>query len=102
MEVNVNLDGSTANIAVSGIIDNENAEELKKQLSEIQDKNIQDAILDLSLVPSITSSGIGKLLVFYKALDSKGGKISVNGIHSNLLKLFKSIKLDKLFQITEH
>jgi len=101
MDINVNVEGTTAEIKVSGIIDNDNAEELKKHLSDVQDKNVKDATLDLSLVPSITSSGIGKLLVFYKALDSKGGKITIDGIHSNLLKLFKSIKLDKLFEIKE-
>ena len=101
MDINVNVEGTTAEIKVSGIIDNDNAEELKKHLSDVQDKNVKDATLDLSLVPSITSSGIGKLLVFYKALDSKGGKITIDGIHSNLLKLFKSIKLDKLFDIKE-
>ena len=101
MDINVNVEGTTAQIKVSGIIDNDNAEELKQQLSSVQEKSIKDATLDLSLVPSITSSGIGKLLVFYKALDSKGGKITIDGIHSNLLKLFKSIKLDKLFDIKE-
>lgn len=101
MDINVNIEGTTAEVKVSGIIDNDNAEELKQQLSNIQEQNVTDATLDLSLVPSITSSGIGKLLVFYKALDSKGGKITIDGIHSNLLKLFKSIKLDKLFEIKE-
>jgi anti-sigma B factor antagonist len=101
MDINVSVDGTTAQIKVSGIIDNDNAEELKQQLSSVQDRSVKDATLDLSLVPSITSSGIGKLLVFYKALDSKGGKITIDGIHSNLLKLFKSIKLDKLFDIKE-
>jgi anti-sigma B factor antagonist len=101
VEIDISYEGTTAKIKVSGIIDNDNAEELKKELTEITTQNIKDAILDLTMVPSITSSGIGKFLVFYKVIDSKGGAIKVQGIHSNLLKLFRSIKLDKLFEINE-
>ena len=101
MEVNINVNGDTAEIKISGIVDNDNAEELKKQLTDVQNGSSKNAVFDLSTVPSITSSGIGKLLVFYKAIDAKGGKIEIKGIHPNLLKLFKSIKLDRLFEVKE-
>lgn len=101
MEVTVNVNGETAEIKISGIVDNDNAEDLKRHLTEVQNGASKNAIFDLSMVPSITSSGIGKLLVFYKAIDAKGGKIQIDGIHTNLAKLFKSIKLDRLFEIKE-
>lgn len=99
MELNITKDNSTLLIEIIGAVDNESADELKIYFQEFIDQDFNEAVFDLRLVPFITSSGIGKLLVFYKNSAAKGRKMRIRGINDNLLDLFKSIKLDKLFPI---
>lgn len=99
MEINVNQQNGSVKVAIIGAVDNENAEELKDYFQQLLDKQFQEAVFDLSFVPFITSSGIGKFLIFYKNIVSTGRKMRIKGINENLLDLFKSIKLDQLFPI---
>lgn len=99
MELSVNQNNETLNISIVGAVDNENAEELKGHLQDLLQKDFKEAIFDLSFVPFITSSGIGKFLIFYKNAVAKGKRMRIKGINDNLLELFRSIKLDQLFPI---
>jgi anti-anti-sigma factor len=99
MEFKYGQQNGTLNVSIIGAIDNENAEELKNKFQELLQKEFDQAVFDLTYVPFITSSGIGKLLIFYKNVVAKGKKMRVKGINDNLLELFKSIKLDQLFPI---
>ncbi len=99
MEFTVDKNNKDLKVSIIGAVDNENAEELKHQFQEILKNDFEEAVFDLSFVPFITSSGIGKFLIFYKNLVSQGRKMRVKGINDNLFDLFKSIKLDQLFSI---
>ncbi|RMF60044.1 MAG: anti-sigma factor antagonist [Calditrichaeota bacterium] len=99
MEIKSNLENGVLHVSIIGAVDNEKAEELKALFQELLQKDFTEAVFDLTYVPFITSSGIGKFLIFYKNVMSKGKKMRVQGINSNLLELFKSIKLDQLFPI---
>ncbi|OPX35851.1 hypothetical protein B1H10_00255 [candidate division KSB1 bacterium 4484_188] len=99
MEINIDQQNGSVKVAIIGAVDNENAEELKEHFQQLLDKKFQEAVFDLSFVPFITSSGIGKFLIFYKNIVSTGRKMRIKGINENLLDLFKSIKLDQLFPI---
>ncbi len=99
MELNLMQQNGTLNISIIGAVDNSGAEELKEYFQEILDKDFKEAVFDLSFVPFITSSGIGKFLIFYKNIVSQGKKMRIKGINDNLYELFRSIKLDQLFPI---
>ncbi len=99
MEFKYGQSNGTLNISIIGAVDNENAEELKHQFQSLMEKEFSEAIFDFTYVPFITSSGIGKLLIFYKNVVARGKKMRIKGINENLLELFKSIKLDQLFPI---
>ena len=99
MELNIVQQNGVVMISIIGAVDNENAEELKAHFQEILEQEFKEAVFDLSFVPFITSSGIGKFLIFYKNIISKGRKMRIKGINYNLMDLFKSIKLDQLFPI---
>ncbi|NOX38604.1 MAG: STAS domain-containing protein [Calditrichaeota bacterium] len=99
MEINLMQQNGTLNISIIGAVDNAGAEELKEHFQEILNKDFKEAVFDLSFVPFITSSGIGKFLIFYKNVVAKGRKMRIKGINDNLYELFKSIKLDQLFPI---
>jgi anti-anti-sigma regulatory factor len=47
------------------------------------------------------SSAIGKILMFFKSLKENNSVFEIKGIHENLYPFFLSIKLDKLFPISQ-
>jgi anti-anti-sigma factor len=87
-------------VKVSGSVDTEAAEVLRVELGKILKHRPEKVIMDLSLVPTMGSSGIGKILIFFKGMDSNKASFAINGIHENLYNIFKAVKLDKLFPIS--
>ncbi len=100
MELAVSIDGSTVRVVIKGSIDIDGAPELSHRLSDvIGNEDITTAIFDLSDVQSITSSGIGKLLSFYKLFDKRGGSMKIKGISEELESQFREIHLDLILPI---
>ena len=101
MEFQVKEKNGVVYVTIIGAVDNENAEDLKQEFQKLLSSDFNEAMFDLTYVPFITSSGIGKFLIFYKNIVAKGKKMRIKGINDNLLELFKSIKLDQLFPIEQ-
>jgi anti-anti-sigma factor len=99
MEFKLDQRDEAVMVSIIGAVDNENSEELKSQFQELLTHEFNEAIFDLTHVPFITSSGIGKFLIFYKNLVANGKKMRIKGVNDNLFELFRSIKLDQLFPI---
>ena len=100
MEVSMKQKDDEVVVKVSGAVDTEAAERLRAELAKAIKLSPKIVIMDLAKVPSIGSSGIGKILAFYKELTKMGAKFEIKGIHENLYNIFKSIKLEKLFPIS--
>ena len=100
MDVVTKKNGDTFFIKVSGAVDTSAAEILRSELNKITNQKPQQVVMDLSLVPTMGSSGIGKILMFFKNLDSIKSSFEIKGIHENLYNIFKAVKLDKLFSIS--
>lgn len=100
MDVTTRTSGNILHIKVSGAVDTPAAEILRSELNKIASQKPQAVVMDLSLVPTMGSSGIGKILMFFKSLDSSKAKFEIRGIHENLYNIFKAVKLDKLFPIS--
>ena len=58
-------------------------------------------VLDMAGVTHIGSSGIGKILLFYKNLAIKNSRLEVCGLSPMLYELFHELKLDSLFTISK-
>ena len=100
MELKVREEGNTVYFEVIGSIDTDGAPELSVRFADIvKNADIEHAVFDLSRVPSTTSSGIGKLLTFFKHFDKRGGTMKVKGISDALLEQFKEIHLDLIIPI---
>lgn len=99
MNIKVAQEGDKTIVHLSGSIDIPGAESLKKTLNQIAEDNPAEVIIDFNEVNFIGSSGIGKLLLFYKKFTSKGGKVLIANLNKETAALFKAIKLDKLFNI---
>jgi anti-sigma B factor antagonist len=99
MNVKLTIEGPKTIMEVSGSVDIPGAEYLKKSLTKVLESDSSEVIVDFKEVSFIGSSGIGKLLLFYKNFTAKGGKITIINLNKEISMLFKAIKLDKLFNI---
>jgi anti-anti-sigma factor len=93
-----NRDG-VITVGMAGRIDNEGAVIFQEALDRAFAVNPQRVIFDLQSIAFINSTGIGKLLLFYKRLKNRNGEIAIAGIHDDVHTLFKAIRLDKLIPI---
>jgi anti-sigma B factor antagonist len=93
--------GDTLFVKVIGAIDTPAAENLRSDLKEILIQKPKRVVMDLSKVPTMGSSGIGKILMFFKSLRENNSVFEIKGIHENLYPFFKAVKLDKLFPISQ-
>ena len=100
MEVTTKNTGDALIVKVSGAVDTEAAEMLRVELRKIIKLRPAKVVMDLSLVPTMGSSGIGKILIFFKGFDSSKASFEIKGIHENLYNIFKAVKLNKLFPIS--
>lgn len=99
MNIKVTKEDTKSTVFLSGSIDIPGAENLKRTFSEIIDSETKVVTVDFKEVNFIGSSGIGKLLIFYKNFTAKGGKIHIVNLNKEITALFRAIKLDQLFAI---
>jgi len=99
MDVKTVSKGEKTTLYLSGCIDIPGAENLKKVLNQVIEDDSKEVSIDFKDVNFIGSSGIGKLLLFYKKFTSQGGTVLILNLNKEISALFKAIKLDKLFKI---
>lgn len=66
MDFRITHNVNSARLTVTGEIDEKGAEEFKGRLQELLGGKIKEVTIDFDGVNYIGSSGIGKLLLFYK------------------------------------
>ena len=66
MNIELVLDGKVAKMKIEGILNSENAYLLQEKLTEVFNSDATLLELDLLDCRNISSTGIGKILLFYK------------------------------------
>jgi anti-anti-sigma factor len=101
MDIKVADSDGTTTVTIGGDIYLEQADELLEIFNSIIDKSPKEVIIDIAGLKSITSSGIGKIVLLYKGLNKKNGKIKIVGVNDTIMQIFKIVKLNKLVEIVE-
>jgi anti-anti-sigma factor len=101
MELNVTQEGKQARFEIKGDIDEPGAEKLKHLFQNMNAFCFEEVVFDFREVAYIGSSGIGKLLLFYKDLSLYGGRIRVENVSETVCELFNVLKLDTVFTISK-
>jgi anti-sigma B factor antagonist len=101
MNVISEINGDTFLVKIIGAVDTIAAENLRSDFKEIILQKPQKVVLDLSMVPTMGSTGIGKILMLFKSLKESNSIFEIKGIHENLYAFFKVIKLEKIFPISQ-
>ena len=99
MNIKVSESDGKLTVKVKGDIYIDQANELLGTFNDIIEKNPKEVILDLKELQSITSSGIGKIVLLYKELQKKNGTVKIIGVNSTIMQIFKIVKLDRLIKI---
>jgi anti-anti-sigma factor len=86
-------------LQVQGPLSNDAAEEFQKTLHDLAAGDHKTITLNLSEVPSINSTCIGKILLLRKNLTEQDRIIRVNGCSDALYNTFQLIKFDRLVSI---
>lgn len=92
MKLKVKHMGNRVGFEISGIIDDQGAELLEKRFGELNFSELKELVLDFAKVQYISSLGVKKLLVFYKKITTKGGRLHIEndtGIFHELLTITK-------------
>ncbi|HNZ88277.1 MAG TPA: STAS domain-containing protein [Candidatus Cloacimonas acidaminovorans] len=99
MNIELSLDGKVAKMKIDGILNSENAYLLQEKLTEVLNSEATLLELDLLDCRNISSTGIGKILLFYKDFITKGGEIEVVRSSNSVYELFSMLKLNQLFTV---
>jgi len=99
MQVNLEVKNNSAIFQLDGMIDEGGSELLKREFTNLDIDGISEVIIDFRHVVYIGSSGIGKLLLFYKDLGVKQIRLKVINVTESIYEIFKELKLDTIFWI---
>ncbi len=99
MQININTQGNETVATLSGRLDTPASIELAEQFDILAGKAGGTVVLDCSQLEYISSSGLRLFLTLRKAAATKGGKVIVRGINSDVRSVFMITGFLNLFEI---
>ena len=99
MVCDLTITDGVALIKVEGIITVDNASVFQQKLDEVKNSEVMKLEIDFSKCQTISSVGIGKLLMFHKDFHPKNRKIEIVKCSLPIYELFMTIKLNQLIAI---
>lgn len=78
-----------------------NAGKLKSLLVDMVNKGTVRAVLDMSGVDMVDSSGLGIIISINITLQNNGGWLAVCGLTDDIKKLFSMTKMEKLMRVCD-
>ena len=100
MQVTIKSVNDVVLIELEGSLDGKTAPEVQKQLlptAEVQRK----VILDMTGVSYISSAGLRVLLLLYRQLKAKGGRIALVGMTEEIMDVMSNTGLLNFFLISD-
>ncbi len=92
----------TSVVRIDGNIDTESGRDLSVTIMGLmENSSLSHVSFDMSTVNTVTSAAIGKLLNFFKYMNSIGGTMEIKGISDTLLNQFREIHLDRIFPVSQ-
>jgi anti-sigma B factor antagonist len=88
-------------VILKGRIDQEASEELESTLEGLIQTGRYNICIDLINVKHICSSALGVMVAIKRKIKDREGDIKLVIMNENLLKLFQTTMLDKVFEIFE-
>lgn len=101
MNVNIKTDGNIVIISIEGSIDSKTAGDLQSQIMEkVSETN--NVLLDLTKVDYVSSAGLRVLLMIYRQIKSKNGKVILVGVSEEIRDVMSMTGFINFFEITNN
>ena len=92
--------GDVLEITLYGEIDHHNAVAIRGQIDDLLgEERPQKAVLDLSHIEFMDSSGLGLIMGRYALMERLGGELTVRDPHPRLVKIFQMAGLQRMVKI---
>ncbi len=75
------------------------AQEFKEELHALIQDGIKKLAVDMTDVVMIDSVGLGILIEAHNTLNKLGGKLCVSNVSQDIMVLFKTMRLDRHFEV---
>ena len=100
MQISRSQKGRLVVVAINGpIIVGESARQFTEFLDGVLDEDGQGAIIDLTHINYVDSTGLGELVGYMQLFNEKGRHLALLNPHDRILSLLKLTSLDKEFRI---
>lgn len=99
MDFNISKFENQVLVKINGSVRLSDADLLKSAFDKILEETVENVVVDLASVPSMSSLGIGKIIFLNERLKNQNRTMEVISIHKNLLSLFNSMKLFMVINI---
>ena len=80
-------------------LDAHNSDQLKAEMNRLFEEGRKNAIVDLTDVRFIDSSGLGVLVSGYKNASTKQGSLKLSGLQTQVKSMFELTRLHRVFDI---
>jgi anti-sigma B factor antagonist len=97
--VNNTMDQQVQVIKLSGIINTENSQELRENITHLLNSGVKIVLVDCQDVTFMDSSALGALVLAFKALRAAGTKLFLCSINEQVRILFELTGMDNVFEI---
>ncbi|MDR0412736.1 MAG: STAS domain-containing protein [Dysgonamonadaceae bacterium] len=100
MEVKINIQDNIATIAVKGSIDSKTSGEFSTQIMD-RISSTDHVLLDFSDVDFVSSAGLRVLLMIYRQIKSKNGKVVLVGLLDEIKDVMSMTGFINFFEIAD-
>ncbi|MFA5533926.1 MAG: STAS domain-containing protein [Mariniphaga sp.] len=100
MEVNINTKGNIVIISIQGSIDSNTAGNLQSQIID-KVAVTQNVLLDLTCVDFVSSAGLRVLLMIYRQIKSKNGKVILVGVSEEISDVMSMTGFINFFEFSD-
>ena len=99
MEINIGMDGDIVIMDLNGDLVASTAEELKTQVSKLNEKNFRYVLVDISKINFMDSSGLGACMAVHKSLSEKNGLLVLAKPSEAVAKVFRITRADQKLKV---
>lgn len=96
----VTKNGNHITVRVDKDIVSSMAKEFRNELNELIEQDVNTLVIDLAEVELIDSVGLGVFIATHNGLGKTGGELKVINANPKLENLFKTMGLNRHFEIT--
>ncbi len=77
------------------------AKEFREELRELIENEAKDLVIDMTGVEMVDSVGLGVFIVTQNGLSKINGKLTVTNVSHNIFNLFKTMGMNRQFEVSE-